>query len=242
MSDPQGAIQEPGRGEPPRAGPILVLWVVLTIALHAAAWITGARATALSEAIETGAAQVESRGVGEVGDDVVRKAIALQHDTRSFWAVLVGFGDFVVDPISLPLRAGLVAVLFAGIALLRGRRVEFAPGMAACAWAQGFWVLGLALRTGLAIGLRRPEVETSPTLLLPPGTYPAAWWVALRQLDVFAILGWFAMARAGVARMRVGWVPAALVVSVLFLVEASSRIAFSLVIEAGMRLSLLPES
>jgi hypothetical protein len=241
--EPDGEPSRTGTGEDaPRSGPILVVWVVLTFVLQAALWVSGARTTALSEAVEAGAAKVETREIGEVGDDVVRKAIALQQDTRTFWTVLIAFGDFVVEPLSLPLRAGLVAVLFAGIALLRGRKSEFASGMAGCAVAQGFWVLGLAVRAGLCIALKRAEIETSPTLLLPPGVHPGAAWVALRQLDVFVLLGWVAMARTGIVRMRIGWVPAVAVCVVLFLIEALFRIQFSLVIEAGMRLSLLPET
>jgi hypothetical protein len=225
-----------------RAGPILAFWVIATLCLQAALWLSGARGTELAEAVEFGAARAETRGIGEVGDDVVRKAIALQHDTTPFWTVLTLFGDFVVEPLSLPLRAGFVAMIFAGIALLRGRAADFSRGMAACAMAQGFWVLGLAVRAALAIGLRRAEIETSPTLLLPPGTHPGAVWVALRQLDVFALLGWVAMARCGIVRMRVGVIATLAVCVFLFVIEAIFRVQFSVVIEAGMRLSLLPET
>ena len=225
-----------------RAGPILAFWVIATLLLEAALWISGARGTGLHEAVEAGAAKAETRGIGEATDDVVRKAIALQHDTTAFWTVLALFGDFVVEPLSLPIRAGLVAVLFAGVALLRGRTVEFSRGMASCALAQGFWVLGLAVRAGLTIGLRRVEIETSPTLLLSPGIHHGAVWVALRQLDIFPLLGWVAMARCGIARMRVGAIVVLAICFVLFTIEALVRVQFSWVIEAGMRLSLLPET
>lgn len=225
----------------PRAGPILAFWMVLTVGLQAALWVSGARATGLSGAIETGAARVETRGVGEVGDEVVRKAIALQHDTLPFWATIAALGDFGVEPLGLALRAAVVATLFAGLALLKGRPVEFSRGLASCAWAQGFWVLGLAVRVALTIALRRPEIETSAALLLPPGTHPGALWVALRQLDAFPLLGWFAMARGGWRRGQVGLFGAVAVCGVLFLIEAAARVQFSLLIEAGMRLSLLPE-
>lgn len=224
-----------------RAGPILASWVIATLLLQAALWISGARRTGLSEAVEAGAAKAETQSIGEASDDVVRKAIALQHDTTAFWTVLALFGDFVVDPLSLPVRAGLVTVLFAGVAMLRGRTVEFSRGMASCAMAQGFWVLGLAVRVGLTIGLKRAEIETSPTLLLPPGIHPGVTWGVLQQLDVFPLLGWVAMARCGIARMRVGAIVVLAICLVLFAFEALVRLQFSLVIEAGMRLSLMPE-
>jgi hypothetical protein len=223
------------------AGPVLVLWILLTLMLQGAIWVSGARSAALAEAVEFGTGRVESLGVGEVGDDVIRKAIAIQHDTSTFWTVLALFGDFVVEPLSLVVRAGTVAMLFGGIALLRSRPGSFASGFSACALAQGFWVLGLAVRAALAIGLKRSEIETSPTLLLPPGTHPGAVWATLQQFDIFALLGWLAMAKCGIVRMRVGAISSVLICLVLFLIEAIVRLQFSLVIEAGMRLTLLPE-
>lgn len=241
-NDPGKPIEAAGaEDEPARAGPILAMWMILTVILQAVLWVSGARSTDLADAVEVGAARAESRGIGEVGDEVVRKAIALQHDTKPFWTVLALLGDFIAEPLGLALRAGIVAALFAGIALARGRPVEFSRGLAGCAAAQGFWVLGLAVRVGLTVALRRVEVETSPTLLLPPGTHPGAVWLALRQLDVFSLIGWFAMARGGWARGQVRPVGALVLCAVLFLIEAIVRLQFSLVIEAGMRLSLLPE-
>src|SRR5947209_15687567 len=96
-------------------------------------WVSGARSSALAEAVEFGAGRVETRGIGEVGDDVIRKAIAIQQNTTSFWTVLALFGDFVVEPLSLALRAGTVAVLFGGIALLRGRPGAFSVAFSGCA-------------------------------------------------------------------------------------------------------------
>ena len=116
--------------EPPRAGPILATWMAVAIVAQGAAWVAGARATAVGEAIETGAAKVETRGVGELGDEVVRKAINLQHDTRPFWTAMALLGDFAGEPLALALRAASVATLFAAIALLKGRPVGFAEGLA----------------------------------------------------------------------------------------------------------------
>ena len=98
------------------------------------------------------------------------------------------------------------------------------------------------VRAGLTIGLRRVEIETSPTLLLSPGIHHGAVWVTLRQLDIFPLLGWVAMARCGIARMRVGAIVVLAICFVLFALEALVRVQFSWVIEAGMRLSLLPET
>ena len=227
--------------EPPRAGPILAAWMILVVIIQATSWVSGARMTSVGDAIEIGAARAESRGIGEVGDEVIRKAIGLQHDTRSFWIASAMIGDFVFEPLGLALRAASVATLFAAIALVKGRPVGFSEGLAACAMAQGFWVLGLALRATLAIVLKRPEIETSATLLLNPGSHHAIEWVMMRQIDVFALIGWAAMAHGGWKRGQVGWVGAICVCVGLFLIESMMRVPWSLLMEAGMRLTLMPE-
>ncbi len=230
-----------GAEVPPRAGPILLLWMALSLVLQAALWISGASPTIVGGAVEAGAARAESRGVGEQSDEVIRKAIRLQQDSLPFWQTLTLFGDFVMMPFCIIFRAALVATLFGGLAALTGRPIEFARGLQACAVAQGFWVLGLAVRVGLAIALRRPEIETSPTLFLPPGNHPAAVWVTLRQVDAFALLGWFAMARGGWKRGQVGLISASLVCGFLWLIGAFLAMEATLIVGAGMRLSLLPE-
>lgn len=226
----------------PRPGTILAVWMLATLSLQAGLWLSGGKTTALAEAVDRGAALAESRGVGEVGDDTVRKAIALQHDTLPFWTTVAALEDFAAEPLALALRAGLVATLFAGLALLKGRPVEFARGFDACARAQGFWVLGLGVLLALTVVLRRAEVETSAALLLPPGAYAGLTWAALRQLDAFALMGWSAMALGGWRRGQVGALGAFGICLALFLVEAAVRLQGSLVIEAGMRLSLLPDA
>ena len=237
-----GPREHSGIESPPRAGAILALWMILTVLLQAALWVSGARATVLTGAVERGVERAESRVIGEVGDEVVRKAIALQRDTYPFWATIAALGDFAVGPLALAFRAAVAATLFAGLAMLRGRPVEFSRGLASCAWCQGYWVLGLAVRATLAIGLRRPEVETSAVLLLPPGVYPATVWAVLRELDAFALLGWWAIGRGAVRRGQVGWLGAAGICVSLFLIEATTRASFALLVGAGMRLSLLPET
>jgi hypothetical protein len=225
----------------PRFGPMLLLWMTLTIALQGVLWACGVRTTALAVAVERGAARIETRGIGEVGDDVIRKAIRLQRASLAFWTTLALLGDFVVEPLSLAVRAIVVAVVLSSLAALVGRPSRFGAALAACAAAQGFWVLGLAVRVVLMLALRRGDVETSLALLLPPGSYPAATWVALRQADAFALLGWMALARGGWRRGQVHLATAVLVCAVLALGEAAVRISATLMIEAGMRLTLLPE-
>jgi len=224
-----------------RAGPILIAWIGLAILLQAALWVCGARETGVGEAVEAGAAKAETRGIGEQADDVVRKAIALQQDTRPFWVTLTLLGDFVVEPLGFAFRALLVASIFSGLAAISARPVDFGRALAGCALAQGFWVLGLAVSLGLTLALRRTEIETSPVLLLSPGTHPAAVYVALRQLDLFALLGWFTMAWGGITRRQVGPIAAFLVCGVLWMFESIVRMEFSLIIGSAMRLVLIPE-
>ena len=89
--------------------------------------------------------------------------------------------------------------------------------------------------------LKRPEVETSATLLLAPGRHHALEWAFLRQVDVFALLGWLVMAWGGRSRGQVRWLGAISVCGALFAAEAITRLLWSLFVEAGMRLTLVPE-
>jgi hypothetical protein len=234
MSEPRPAR----RDESLRFAPILVLWVALTVALNGALWVAGFRAAALAGAVEEGAARAESVGVGEVGDDLIRKAIRTQHDTRPFWTVVAGISDFLVAPAALLGRAIATATVFSAAAAVRGRNVGYERALAECAAAQGFWVLGSAVRIGLMIGLRSGHVETSAALFLSPGVYPAALVLALRELDPFVLLGWSVIARGAVRRGQIGW-PGAIGTVALFAVsEAVVRIVIGLVCGAGMRLSI----
>jgi hypothetical protein len=225
----------------PRFGLTLLRWMVLVVALQGLLWAFGVRSTALAVAVEQGAARIETRGIGEVGDDVIRKAIRLQRASLAFWTTVALLGDFVVEPLALAVRAIVVAVVLSSLAALIGRPSRFGPALAACSWVQGFWVLGLAVRVVLMLALRRGEVETSLALILPPGSYPASAWVALRQADAFALLGWAALARGGWRRGQVNRATAVLVCALLALGEAALRVGATLVLEAGMRLTLVPE-
>jgi hypothetical protein len=227
-------------GEPSRAGPILVLWVGLTIALRATLWVTGFETKGLNDAVERGAARAEESRVGEIGDDVIRKAIRLQRETLPFWTTMARLGDFAVEPTLLVLRALAAATLFAAVAALTGRPIGFAAGLAGSSRVQGFWVLGLAVTVGLMAVLRRPDVETSLALLLPPGRYPAATVLLARQIDPFAILGWLALAWGGWRRRQVNLATALFIVFLLASTEMTMRVCCALITGAGMRLSILP--
>ena len=230
-----------GRGDgPARAGPILALWVVLAIALRAVLWVTGFEPKALADAVDRGAARAEASRVGEVGDDLIRKAIRLQRDTLPFWTVLARLGDFAAEPGFLVIRALAVATLFAAVAALTGRPVNFSNGLVGSAKIQGVWVFGLAVRVALTVAIRREDVETSLALLLPPGTYPASVVLLARQADPFALIGWLWLAWAGWRRRQVNLATALVLCGMLALSEAIVRVVCGLVVGAGMRLSILP--
>lgn len=224
----------------PRAGRWLVLWMGLIVLLQGVYWLSGHRGHALAGAIEQGAAQVESRTLGEVPDATIRKAIDLQQDTLPFWLALTALGDFVFDPLAMALRAVLLAVLLASAAALTGRTVGFEAGLAACARRQWPWVLGLAVQLAMVLALGRDQAETSATLLLPTGTHPATTWVLLQQLDVFALLGWALLAIAGWRRGQTNLFTSCLICVGLFGAEIAIRASWILFLGAGMRLTLMP--
>jgi hypothetical protein len=232
----------PTKARAARSFPIsttLALWAALVVLLNLVLWIGGLRGFALSEAIERGAARAERAGIGEMGDQAIRDAVRIQQETYSFWAALVALDDFAVEPLVPTARALTVATIFAGLAALVGRPVLFPEALAACARAQGWWVLGLALRVALMVALKRTEAETSAVLLLPAGRHPATTWIALRQLDLFAAIGWGTMALGGWRRGQVHLAAAVLVCAVLWLGESVVRVAFALLFGAGMRLTVL---
>ncbi len=221
-------------------GAVLAIWVILTILLNAAIWVTGFVPSELNQAVDQGAARAEISRVGEVGDDVVRKAIHLQRDTLPFWTMLARLGDFVFEPLFLMGRAIAIATVFAALAALTGRPIGFTEGFRAASLAQGYWVLSLAVKVVLTIALRRSDVETSLALLLPPGTHHAALVVAIRQLDPFVMLGWFSLAWGGWRRHQVNLFMALFVCMMLATGETGLRLITSVVMGAGMRLSILP--
>src|SRR5262245_29938375 len=80
-------------------------WVAAWIFIQSLAWLSGLRMTELTIAVEAGAAEVERRAVGEVGEDQTREAIADQRDTIRFWTALALARDFVIGPLGLVARA-----------------------------------------------------------------------------------------------------------------------------------------
>lgn len=224
--------------EPPRFGPILTLWVALVLSLQGALWLAGFRTAALAGAVEQGAARVESIGVGEMADDVIRKAIHTQRETRPFWTVLLFLGDFLAEPSVLAARTVAAATAFSAVAALSGRTVGYGRALASCALAQGFWVLGLAVRTALAFALKSSDVETTAALFLRPGIHPAALALTLQQVDPFVIVGWSALAKGAVRRGQLGWTGAVALSAALALTEAAVRVGIGLALGAGVRLSL----
>jgi hypothetical protein len=229
-----------GRTAEARFGAILCAWIALFVALDGVRWLAGFRPVMLAAAVDHGVEKVEAAGQGETSDDLVRKAIRIQRDSRPFWSVLHAFGDFVIDPGALALRAVGVAIGFTAIAAMTGRRLQFGRALSDSAWIQGYWVLGLAVRVGLLVWLRRGEddLDTSLGLLLPPGTYPAATWLLLRECDLFALLGWACLALSGWRRGDANLAAAVLLCSTLGLFEIGLRTAVGLVLGSAMRLSL----
>ena len=234
------AVPQSRAGSAPRSAGILLVWMALVAVLYGVLWLTDVRQRELGLAVERGAAEAESRGIGESSDDLVRKAIRVQRETLPFWTAVAALGDFVCEPLVLALRAATVAVLFAALAALRGRRAGFDTALAQCAALQGLWVLGLAVQVALTVLLRRPDVQTSAVLLLAPGAYSAWEWTALRQLDPFALAGWLAMAWQGWRRGQVGPVAALATCTALALGEMGVRILVAMAIGGGMRSTLLP--
>src|SRR3954452_12287048 len=215
-------------------GRMLSLWIAVVIGLQGILWLSGVKALALNAAVERGAARVESRAMGEASEDQIREAIRSQRDTLPFWTTLALIGDFVVEPLALAVRSVAVSVLLGSLAALSGRPVGFDLALSQCARAQGIWVLGLMVRVALVLALRSPDAETSMAVALPAGTYPALGWAALRQVDVFALWGWAALARDGWRRGQANLVTAAVACALLALGEAALRIGSTLVVGGGM--------
>jgi hypothetical protein len=210
-------------------------------ALHALFWVTGVRQYELAVAVDRGAARVERRLMGEETADVIRRQIQLQRDTLPFWTAVAWLSDFVFGPLLLAGRALSVAVAFSAAAALAGRRVRFPVTMADCVRWQAVWILGVAVQAALMLLLRRGDVDTSLVALLPSHTYHATTWVWLRQLDLFAILGWLGMAYSGWYRRQANVLVACCLCGALAVLEAAIRAYAELGVQLSMRLTLFPQ-
>ena len=225
----------------PQPGRELAIWMLAMVALGTIPWLTGFPERALTEAVEMGSAQAERRGIGEVRDDQIHKAVKAQQDTQPFWMTLWLLGDFVLEPLAMAVRALAVATTFSALAALSGRTIGFEQAFDDSAYAQRFWVFGLASRVALMLCLRRHDVDTSLALLLPRETIPALTWLLVRQVEVFAMLGWLSMARGGWKRGQVNFGVALGVCLIFALFEALARVSLAASIGALIRLKYLPE-
>ena len=224
-----------------RAGPILTAWVALLILIHAADWLVGSRSPALVRAIEQGEARVEAQTAGaDLSADAVRKLIQLQRDTRPFWTTLTLLGDFGAAPLALIGRPLAVATLFAAWAALAGRPNGFGPALVESAALQGFWLIGPALSLGLTLAGVPGGPDTALSLFLPPGPHPAWTWAVLHNADIAGLCGWLALAEAGRRRRQVSLGLALATLLPLALAEVAFRAVAAAVIEAGMRLTIIP--
>ncbi len=222
-------------------GKILLIWIALLMGLNGIRWLGGFPVGGVAEGVEEGVARAEVEARGESTEEQIRKLIRSQRETISFWTALSAIDDFLIEPAVLAGRAVAVATLFAGVAAVTGRPVQYDRALRESARIQGLWVLGLAIRVAMMVGLRRGEagVETSLGLLLAPGTHSAVLWIVLRQLDVFAMLGWATLAVAGWKRGDAALAAALGLCGGLCLAEVSLRTAFGLLIGGSMRLSLV---
>jgi hypothetical protein len=234
------ARADPAAPEAPAWGGPLSIWMGCVVLLHAMLWASGIRPYQLAKAVEHGVARVERRLLGEESQDIIRKEIQLQRDTIRFWTVITALGDFLIAPLWLALRAMAVAVALSAWAAIRGRPPGFPLAWADCVRWQGIWVLGLAVQVVLMVSLDRTHVDSSLLLLLPPGTYSARTWFLLRELDWFALIGWLSLAWGGCRRGQAGLLAALGLVALWAAVEISILSGAALVVNLGIRLSLMP--
>jgi hypothetical protein len=227
--------------ESPAWGWLLMVWMALVVVFNGAIWTTGVIDRGLAQAVEDGAAEVEKQHVGEDNEDVVRKEIQTQRDTLRFWTVIAAIRDFVIAPLSLGLRAIAVAVALSAAAATAGRPVRFDDSMHECVAWQGVWVAGLAVRLVLMFVLNRSAVSTSLQMFLAEESYTASTWLAFEQLDCFALIGWLGMAWGGWHRGQAGALMAVIACVVLATIDVGIHSSASLVVNLGMRMSLMPQ-
>jgi len=240
ITKPESATTANG-GESPAWGWLLMVWMALVVVFNGVIWTTGVTDHRLAQAVEDGAAAVEKQHVGEENEDVVRKAIQTQRDTLRFWTVIAAIRDFVIAPLFLGLRAIAVAVALSAVAATAGRPVRFDDSMHECVAWQGVWVTGLAVRAVLMLALDRSAISTSVQMFLAEESYTASTWLLYEQLDCFALIGWLGMAWGGWRRGQAGLLMAVIVCIVLAAIDVGIHGAASVVVNLGMRMSLMPQ-
>jgi len=229
------------KSDAPAWGGLLISWMALAVVFNGLLWITGVRDFELAEAVEQGAARVEERSRGQDSEDVIRKEIQLQRDTLPFWTTLRLLADFLIAPLALALRPLFVSISFSGVAALTGRPVRYAHMMADGVRWQGVWVLRLAVHVVLMLVFWRSSVESSVLMLFPQGVLSAPRWAVLRQLDLFALMGWLGMAWSGCRQRQANLFMALLICAILAVLEAVLWASGSLLLNLGMRLTLMPQ-
>ena len=218
----------------------MMVWMSLVVVFNSVIWTTGVTDHRLAQAVEDGAAAVEKQHVGEENEDVIRKEIQKQRDSLRFWTAIAAIRDFVIAPLSLGLRALAVAVAFSAVAATAGRPVRFGESMHECVVWQGVWVAGLAVSVVLMLALDQSAICTSVQMFLAEESYTASQWLLYEQLDCFALVGWLGMAWGGWRRGQAGIVMTVIVCVVLAAIDVGIHVAPSLVVNLGMRMSLVP--
>ncbi|MGE3821902.1 MAG: hypothetical protein AB7I30_21015, partial [Isosphaeraceae bacterium] len=212
-------VAGPTRG----AGSTFLRWVTLVVVLNSVLWFTGVREAALKEAVERGVTRVELRMVHEARESAARKAIKAQRESLRFWTTLALLVDFVFEPLSLVIRATLVATTLSALAALFGRPIDYSRALDDCARDQGYWVLGLGVHVALLVWLCVGDVDTSVAQFLTPGLHRAPIWSLCRQMELFALWGWAVLALGGWRRGQVNMLTAVFSVGFLAAIELTTR-------------------
>lgn len=232
---------EPADPTAPRYGEWLAAWLAVLVLAHASLWVSGHRQRTLERAVEQGVARVERWAEAEdLKESQIRQAIRTQRETLPFWETLWLLADFLLEPAGLVLRAVLATVVLASLAALMGRPPAFGQALAANVRFQVFWVVAVVVQALLA-NAQLGSGDTSLALLAPPAEYPASVWLTLKQLDLYALAGWFAIGLTAWRRRQAHPVVAALAVGALAAMEIALRVAVLIMIGASMRLTIFPD-
>lgn len=225
---------------PVSPGALMLLWMVLVILLYGLLWLAGFQQRHIAEAVEAGAALLESRSIGEMSEQSIRDSLEDQRDTRRFWTVVLLIGNFCIEPLVLPLRALTVAVAFSAWAALMGRPAAFHGMWAVSAVWQGLWVLAVATQAGAVLLSGNHEVNTSIAMFLPDEIVAAHLWLIADNVHPLALFGWIILSWKAWRLRQANWFMAMLIGSVLLSLELLIRVSCGIVVGASMRLTLIP--